>query len=220
MARSADPVLAQRRRRQIIDAATACFRRRGFHQASMHEICAAAGISAGALYRYFPSKADLIAAIAEEDHSNSDPLFESIASGADMVESLCAFAARVVAKCGAESTIAADLLAETMRDKTLAASVARHEEGLRVRLTAAIAAAHRRTRVALEVSPERAARIVMLMLDGLVTRAAVRGADEARPLVDDFRAVIERLFTSVPKSVTPVRARARTAHAERASDDR
>jgi AcrR family transcriptional regulator len=66
LARLADPELAERRRRQIMDAAVGCFRRRGFHQATMAEICAEAGVSAGALYRYFSSKADIIGAIAED----------------------------------------------------------------------------------------------------------------------------------------------------------
>ncbi|HVK80674.1 MAG TPA: helix-turn-helix domain-containing protein, partial [Verrucomicrobiae bacterium] len=75
MARIADPLLADRRRRQIMDAAIVCFRRRGFHQASMQEICAEAGISAGALYRYFGSKADIIGAIAEESRAEGDEAF-------------------------------------------------------------------------------------------------------------------------------------------------
>ena len=198
MARSADPVLAQRRRRQILDAAMACFRRRGFHQTSMQEICAEAELSAGALYRYFPSKADIIAAIAAEDHSDAEPLFEAIASGADIVDGLCAFAEHVVTKCGAESTIAADLIAETMRDRDLAQRFAEHEATMRAKLCAAIASAERRGHLALAVTPEQAARIVVLMLDGLVIRAAAHGAAGARPLVDDFRVVMRRLFDVTP----------------------
>ena len=66
MSRLADPLLAERRRRQILDAAMVCFRRRGFHQATMQEICSEAGISPGALYRYFGSKSEIIAAIASD----------------------------------------------------------------------------------------------------------------------------------------------------------
>lgn len=202
MARSADPVLAQRRRRQILDAAMACFRRRGFHQTSMQEICAEADLSAGALYRYFPSKADIIAAIAEEDHSDLAPLFDAIASGTDIVDGLCAFAEHVVAKCGAESTIAADLIAETMRDSELSQRFAAHEATMRAKLSIAISSAQRRRRIALAVTPEQAARIVVLMLDGLVIRAAAHGAAGARPLVGDFRVVMQRLFDVAPAPPT------------------
>jgi TetR/AcrR family transcriptional regulator, repressor for uid operon len=198
MARSADPVLALRRRRQILDAAMACFRRRGFHQTSMQEICAEAGLSAGAVYRYFPSKTDIIAAIADEDRSQIEPLFEAIAAGGDIIDGLCAFAEHVVGKCGMESTIAADVIAETMRDSDMARRFAEHEAQIRDKLKLAIAAAQRRGRVALHVTPEQAARIVALMLDGLVIRAAAHGAAGTRPLVQDFRVVMQRLFDVAP----------------------
>ncbi|MFG2044355.1 TetR/AcrR family transcriptional regulator [Dactylosporangium sp. NPDC048998] len=54
------------RREQIIEAATRCFARNGFHQTSMQDVIREAGLSVGAFYRYFSSKAELIKAIAEE----------------------------------------------------------------------------------------------------------------------------------------------------------
>ena len=42
------------RRRQILDAARRRFVRNGFHATSMQDIFAEAGLSAGAVYRYFP----------------------------------------------------------------------------------------------------------------------------------------------------------------------
>jgi AcrR family transcriptional regulator len=54
------------RREQIIAAATRCFTRNGFHQTSMQDVIKEAGLSVGAFYRYFSSKAELIKAIAEE----------------------------------------------------------------------------------------------------------------------------------------------------------
>jgi len=50
------------RRQQILDAARTCFARQGFHQTSVHAICEEAGLSAGAVYGYFPSKDHIIAA--------------------------------------------------------------------------------------------------------------------------------------------------------------
>src|SRR5262249_31525834 len=87
MARLADPMLAERRRSQILEAALACFRRRGFHQATMQEICAEAGISPGALYRYFGSKSDIIAAIAEEERGEADDELTRL-RGMTLVEAL------------------------------------------------------------------------------------------------------------------------------------
>ena len=52
------------RRAQIVDAARRCFTRNGFHRTSMQDVLREAELSAGAVYRYFPSKESLIAAIA------------------------------------------------------------------------------------------------------------------------------------------------------------
>ncbi|WP_432078528.1 TetR/AcrR family transcriptional regulator [Streptomyces sp. YPW6] len=54
------------RRRQILDGAARCFARNGFHATSMQDVLKEVGLSAGAVYRYFPGKEDIIAAITEE----------------------------------------------------------------------------------------------------------------------------------------------------------
>ena len=65
------------RRAEILAAAQRCFVRSGFHQTSMQEICAEAGMSPGNLYRYFPSKESLIAGIAERDRTEVAQEFAS-----------------------------------------------------------------------------------------------------------------------------------------------
>ncbi len=52
------------RREQILDAARRRFLRNGFHNTSMQDVIAEAGLSVGAVYRYFRSKNEIIAAIA------------------------------------------------------------------------------------------------------------------------------------------------------------
>lgn len=55
------------RRDQILNAARRCFLRDGFHATSMQDLFAEAGLSSGAVYRYFASKDDVIIAIAEDN---------------------------------------------------------------------------------------------------------------------------------------------------------
>jgi TetR/AcrR family transcriptional repressor of uid operon len=55
------------RRAQIVDAAKRRFREGGFHATTMADIAAQAGVSVGLLYRYFPSKEEIIRAITEAD---------------------------------------------------------------------------------------------------------------------------------------------------------
>ncbi|MGW7516311.1 TetR/AcrR family transcriptional regulator [Streptomyces sp. NPDC054796] len=54
------------RRRQILDGARRCFTRNGFHATSMQDVFREADLSAGAVYRYFRSKDEIVAAIAAE----------------------------------------------------------------------------------------------------------------------------------------------------------
>jgi AcrR family transcriptional regulator len=53
------------RREQILLAALTCFGENGFHATTMADVISASGLSAGAVYRYFRGKDDLVAAIAE-----------------------------------------------------------------------------------------------------------------------------------------------------------
>lgn len=56
----------ERRRQQILDAAQTCFARRGLHTTTMQDVFTESGLSAGAVYRYFKSKDDIIAALTTE----------------------------------------------------------------------------------------------------------------------------------------------------------
>jgi len=62
------PAYLETRRQQIIDASAACFARGGFHRTTMHDICSEAGLSPGALYRYFESKEAIILAMCDRGH--------------------------------------------------------------------------------------------------------------------------------------------------------
>lgn len=60
-----DQAYMDRRRDEILDAATACLLRTGLAGLSTSAICAEAGISMGALYTHFSSKAEVLGALAE-----------------------------------------------------------------------------------------------------------------------------------------------------------
>lgn len=54
------------RKRQVLDGAAACFAAKGYHAATVDDICAEAGLSKGAVYGYFSSKEDIVAALKVE----------------------------------------------------------------------------------------------------------------------------------------------------------
>jgi AcrR family transcriptional regulator len=114
------------RRRELIDAARTCFARNGFAATSMQEIFEEAGISAGGFYRYFSSKTELVAAIAEETASRLEAV---VARAAEEAETLPDFAARLidgVAEIDRErdqGTVAIQVWAEAAKDAEIRAVV-------------------------------------------------------------------------------------------------
>jgi TetR/AcrR family transcriptional regulator, transcriptional repressor of aconitase len=68
------------RREQILAAARRCFLRDGFHATSMQDLFAEAALSAGAVYSYFASKDDVIAAIAEQNMRSVTDMINAIAA--------------------------------------------------------------------------------------------------------------------------------------------
>ena len=75
--RRQDPQLAQSRRLQVLDAASDCFRRRGYHGAGMAEISKTAGMSPGHIYNYFENKEAIIDAIIERDMEEMFSVFNT-----------------------------------------------------------------------------------------------------------------------------------------------
>ena len=67
-------------RQRILEAAMRCFSDSGFHSASMQQICAAASMSPGGVYRYFSSKDEIIRAIFEHVHARNTQYFERMAA--------------------------------------------------------------------------------------------------------------------------------------------
>ncbi|MDQ3116659.1 MAG: TetR/AcrR family transcriptional regulator [Verrucomicrobiota bacterium] len=76
------------RRRQILEASMVCFAKKGFHQATMHDISAEAGISVGLIYRYFKNKEQVIAALAAEHKQDIAALLERAGEAPTLLEAM------------------------------------------------------------------------------------------------------------------------------------
>lgn len=73
----------EQRRREIADAALKAFRRKGFHAASMSDIIAESGLSAGAIYGHFAGKDEIIKAVASTIVGGRTEGFAELAAGDD-----------------------------------------------------------------------------------------------------------------------------------------
>ncbi len=196
MARLADPQLADRRRRQILDAAMACFRRRGFHQATMQEICAEANISAGALYRYFGSKAEIIGAIAEDRHADNDEAFLRATQTQPLIDALSLMARDFCDKFAeGDGALIADIFAECIRDPDVAAPLHRINDRMVSHCTAAIKAAQARGDVDRTLDPFVTANILFAAVEGIALRRAFLRDINPDAAVAEFRTLAERYLS-------------------------
>lgn len=83
------------RRREILAAAHRCFARRGFRDTTMRQIADEAGLTAGALYRYFDDRASLIRALAEWGRGQKREAMQGIDAGAG-VDGLAALVTELI----------------------------------------------------------------------------------------------------------------------------
>ena len=106
---------------RILEAAKLCFVRSGFQGASMQQICAEAGMSPGALYRYFPSKEAIVEAICEADRQQDTECFISLLENPSVVDGLVGAAIahmRHVHESG-NARLFSEIRAESMRNEVI-----------------------------------------------------------------------------------------------------
>ena len=178
MVRPVDPKRAAARRQQILDAAVACFRDRGFQQTNMAEICAAAALSPGAVYRYFPSKDSIICSIIEQHvSSNLREIYEEMGS----LAALRAFAREMLCDCADRDAmrLKAEIFAEAGRRPEFMRQLLQVRASSERSLAAIIANAQTQGEWRTDVDPDFVARNLVCLLDGLVFRAMTSGTDAA-----------------------------------------
>ena len=163
------------RHTQILDAALVCFAKRGFHQASMHDISAEAGISVGLIYRYFENKDAVISAMADRHKKEIHEVVQRAKQAPTLLESLeilftahcCEDAPQVV------SAFVVDLYAEASRNQRVADLVRDVLQTAMDGVTDLIARAPEAQAAAHGLSPTELAELIyavargMLMLDVL-----------------------------------------------------
>ncbi len=110
------------RRAQILEAAVVCFAKHGFHQASMHDISAEAGISVGLIYRYFANKEAVIQAMADRHKREIGDVLERARQAPTLLESLeILFTAHCCENSPkVQSAFVVDLYAEAARNTEVA----------------------------------------------------------------------------------------------------
>lgn len=189
------------RRAEILDAAQRCFARNGFHQASMQDICAEAGMSAGNLYRYFPSKEAIIAGICERDRAEAAESFAAVSRAPNFFEGLAELARQhLVEKSAAEVGLCAEIMAESRRNPQVAKMFQGIEQDIRRGLSDMLRRAVDAGEIRADLDTDAAATILMTLADGISWRRAVDPSFDPEAVLPMFLHMVGSLLA---KPATP-----------------
>jgi AcrR family transcriptional regulator len=185
------------RRQQIVDAARRCFLRDGFHNTSMQDVITEAGLSVGAVYRYFKSKNDLISAIAEEAIGGAGEIFAALAATdpplplPEVLERTLAYVDR---QAGAEGVlrIAMQVWAESLRDPALAAFVSATYTGFREHFAVMVRRAQRAGELPADADVEGVAAALFGMVPGYFMQRVLTGRPDRETYLAGVRALLNR----------------------------
>jgi TetR/AcrR family transcriptional regulator, transcriptional repressor of aconitase len=183
------------RRDQILNAARRCFLRDGFHATSMQDLFAEAGLSSGAVYRYFASKDDVIIAIAEENMLDVVTMIHDVASSRPgrPVGAVFADIFDIVQTKDAQDGVARLALlawSEALRNPVLADRWADLFAQMRADLTEVVREHQRTGSLPRHVSPESLAAVFMSIVPGYILQLATLGS----AAVGEVPAAVEALW--------------------------
>jgi AcrR family transcriptional regulator len=163
----------------------------------MQEICAAAGMSAGNLYRYFPSKEAIISGIAERDRAELAQDF----ARADLSQGLFAviegmmrhhFSIRPVE----EVLLCTEVMAEARRNPEIARISRAFDTDVRRWLLDMFRAAAEQGDIPKDAAFEPAVDMLMLIADGMWWRRALDPNFKADTMIPVFMDVARHLLRS------------------------
>jgi AcrR family transcriptional regulator len=191
--RRANVQLQADRRFEILQAAQTCFARSGFHQTSMQEICAEAGMSPGNLYRYFRSKEEIIAGIAERDRADAAEQFAAVGNG-NFFDGLAALAQHhLVERSAQEVALCAEIMAESRRNPAVARIYQDMERDVRARFIALLRSAAERGEIR-DIDFDGTVTVLFALADGLSWRRAVEPSFNAEAVMPIVLGMVRQLL--------------------------
>jgi AcrR family transcriptional regulator len=180
------------RRRQIIEAAIECFSREGFHRATMQDIVREAGLSPGAIYRYFSSKEEIIEAIADERHARERARIAATRDEADIEQGLRELAYAFFGSLAdpderSRRRLGIQIWAEALRNPRMLRIVRRGVDEPRALVASVVREAQERGEFPRSLDPDGVARLVLSLFFGFVLQQAW----DPRANLDAYLEVIE-----------------------------
>ncbi|GAA4449904.1 hypothetical protein GCM10023170_034930 [Phytohabitans houttuyneae] len=183
------------RRRQILDAARTCFLRKGFHATSMQEVIEEAGLSVGAVYRYFRGKDEIIAAIAEDATDRVIGAFARVAADPAPVPLLEAMdralaSAEMETRPGGAFPLAVEVWAGAARDPALHTLMAARYAPMRDSFVTLARRARDRGELRPDADVAAVGAALFALVPGWAVQRLLTGEPERRTVVAGLRALL------------------------------
>lgn len=193
----------QEQRKRILDAAMACFVRDGFHGASMQKICAEAGMSPGALYRYFPSKESIIAAIVEGERAERLGMFDMITKAPSVLGALSSCLTLLLTEDHmASARLGPEISAEAIRNADLRKTIDTCEAETSVLLAEALAAAVKQGEIDPALDLDTVCIMIQLIGDGVILHHQLHPEWNLEERMPAIEAMVRRMLAPAqPKAV-------------------
>ena len=165
---------ADQKRVDILKSAGKCFRKNGFHQTSMQEICTEVGLGPGAVYRYFTSKDAIIAAMAEDERRQARTMLSEFHDTDDLPQALSAITRAFAQRYAAisDAGLMTEIYAEGLRNKRVGAVIKKAETEWVDGLADMLRTAQERGQIDTALDAQQAALLLTAMWDGIVIRQA------------------------------------------------
>ncbi|MEU1518264.1 TetR/AcrR family transcriptional regulator [Streptomyces sp. NPDC005811] len=189
------------RRRQILDGAAVCFARNGFHATSMQDVLKEVDLSAGAVYRYFSGKEELIAAIVSEVLEQVRAAFEEasrtgpppppdVLVGEVLGHTLAARASLTVDGKPAFPRLVVQVWTETLRNEELSAVLSEGYGSVRAAWVRIVEAYQAAGTMRADVDPDHVARTMIASVLGFIAQQSLFGPAPVEVLGDGLRALM------------------------------
>src|ERR1700684_2743883 len=139
---SGKPSPDRERRMLIVRAAERAFVRFGFHATTMQNVAEEAGMSAGNLYRYFPSKEAIVEELCVVDHAQRAQFFAAMSGRGDLLHAIGASVREhVLSRPPAKARMIVEIWAEAARNPRIATITRAMDEDVLAGLERVITAA-------------------------------------------------------------------------------
>jgi AcrR family transcriptional regulator len=194
--RTIDLKLHEKRKKQIVDAATRCFIRRGFHQTSMKEICHEAGMSPGNLYRYFKGKDEIIQAATDEEVEWYLDQIKKYISSKNIVKVLTKMAMKIIKVYNdpEQACLVAEVYAEAARNVSIKSCLFKNNRQITDEITSLLHRAIKDGDISPVLKAEQIAEAFMALIDGYSTRILVNPDFKPKAFEKIIKLMIESLL--------------------------